>query len=184
MFVDTTTEFGQRVEKRLRNDPVIWLVTVGQDGRPIPSPVWFHWDGVIFLIYSQPGTLKLRNIKSNPHVALHFDSEDRTGRGGHDGENIVIVSGTAQIDPHAELGETNQAFIAKYRDTGRCDAWGVSYEELAREFSVAIRITRPVCVAVDSDREHPISCTAAGCKRRTPAYRRAPMMVLAQGVEP
>jgi PPOX class probable F420-dependent enzyme len=140
MLIDSATEFGQRVARRLRDDPVIWLVTVRPDGAPVPSPVWFHWDGRRVLIYSQPDTPKLRNIRSNPQVALHFDSEDRTGRGGHDGENIVIIFGSAQVDRDAPPGEKHAGFIAKYLDSGRCAAWGVAFEELAREFSVAIRI--------------------------------------------
>ncbi|MDQ6712638.1 MAG: pyridoxamine 5'-phosphate oxidase family protein, partial [Candidatus Dormibacteraeota bacterium] len=42
---------------------------VRPDGIPIPSPVWFHWDGHSFLIYSQPDTPKLRDISSNPQAA-------------------------------------------------------------------------------------------------------------------
>jgi PPOX class probable F420-dependent enzyme len=140
MVIDTATEFGQRVANRLRDDPVIWLITVRPDGAPVPSPVWFHWDGHSFLIYSQPDTPKLRNISSNRHVALHLDSEDRTGRGGHDGENIVIISGLAQVDPDAPPGEKHAGFIEKYLDSGRCAAWGLAFADLAREFSVAIRV--------------------------------------------
>lgn len=139
-FVDMATEFGQRVARRLRDDPVIWLVTVGPDGAPAPSPVWFHWDGHSVLIYSQPETPKLRNIRLNPRVALHFDTEDRTDRGGHDGENVVIISGRAQVDPDSPPGDQHAGFISKYVESGRCAAWGVSIQELAREFSVAIRI--------------------------------------------
>jgi hypothetical protein len=36
---DPATPFGQRVRRRLQNDTVIWIVTVGADGRPQPNPV-------------------------------------------------------------------------------------------------------------------------------------------------
>ena len=36
-----TGEFGQRAAERLRTEEVIWLTTVGNDGMPQPSPVWF-----------------------------------------------------------------------------------------------------------------------------------------------
>jgi len=34
---DAATAFGQRVRARLQNDTVIWIVTVGADGRPQPN---------------------------------------------------------------------------------------------------------------------------------------------------
>ena len=42
---DAATAFGQRVRTRLQNDTVIWIVTVGADGRPQPNPVGFCRDG-------------------------------------------------------------------------------------------------------------------------------------------
>jgi Pyridoxamine 5'-phosphate oxidase len=41
-----------------------WLTTVRPDGQPVSVPVWFlmREDGTI-LLYSQPGTQKLRNIQ-------------------------------------------------------------------------------------------------------------------------
>ena len=39
MMIDTMTEFGARVERRLREEPVIWLTTVRDDLLPQPSPV-------------------------------------------------------------------------------------------------------------------------------------------------
>ena len=55
---DAATAFGQRVRARLQNDTVIWIVTVGADGRPQPNPVGFCRDGgadsTEFVIYSRP----------------------------------------------------------------------------------------------------------------------------------
>jgi hypothetical protein len=42
---DAATSFGQRVRTRLQNDSVIWIVTVGADGRRQPNPVGFCQDG-------------------------------------------------------------------------------------------------------------------------------------------
>ena len=44
-------------------------------------------------------------------------------------------------DDQAPAGDKHQGFKAKYLDTGRCAAWGVRHEDLARAFSVAIRVT-------------------------------------------
>ena len=48
--LDLTTPFGERVARRLREERLIWLVTIDAHGRPQPSPVWFWWDGTSFLL--------------------------------------------------------------------------------------------------------------------------------------
>ena len=74
-MIDTTSEFGTRVAQRLQQEGIIWLTTVRGDGTPQPSPVWFLWDGETFLIYSQPGAPKVRNIARSPKVALHLNGD-------------------------------------------------------------------------------------------------------------
>jgi len=38
---DPTTPFGERVARRLREEPVIWFTSTSRDGTPQPNPVWF-----------------------------------------------------------------------------------------------------------------------------------------------
>ena len=64
-MIDLSTEFGQRVQRRLTEERIIWLTTVSEGSTPQPRPVWFLWDGETFLIYSRPNTYKLRHIKHN-----------------------------------------------------------------------------------------------------------------------
>jgi PPOX class probable F420-dependent enzyme len=68
-MLDTTTEAGGRAERRLREEQIIWMTTVRSDGQPQSVPVWFFWDGEEFLVYSQPGRQKLRNIERTPQSA-------------------------------------------------------------------------------------------------------------------
>src|SRR3979409_984511 len=100
--LDLETEFGSRAERRLREDIIGWLVTVTSDGRPQPKPVWFVWDGESLLLYSVPAQAKLRNIEGNPAVSLHLDT-------GEDGEDVVIVTGRAVVDPSAPPIDKNRA---------------------------------------------------------------------------
>jgi PPOX class probable F420-dependent enzyme len=79
------------VEQRLRSDWWIWLITVRPDGRPHVVLVGFFWDGKTFLIFSQPNTQKVRNVRYNPQVTLALDG---TGKLGHD---VVVVEGTAEL---------------------------------------------------------------------------------------
>ena len=104
--MDLKTEFGQRVNRRLETEQIIWLTTMGGDDTPQPRPVWFLWDGETMLIYSRPNTAKLRHIASNPKAALHFD-------GNSTGGDIVVFTGKAIITAVAERLDTmDQASLA------------------------------------------------------------------------
>jgi PPOX class probable F420-dependent enzyme len=130
-MLDTTTPFGARVERRLREDRLIWLTTVRADGTPEPSPVWFLWDGQSFLIYSRSGAPKLRHIERQPKVALNFDGD---GQGG----DIVVISGEARIDPAAPPADAVPEYASKYEPG--FERIGMSAEAFAQAYSVAIRV--------------------------------------------
>jgi PPOX class probable F420-dependent enzyme len=132
-LIDLKTKFGARAERRLREDFIGWLVTVGQDGTPQPNPIWFLYDGSSLLIYSMPDHAKLRHIARNPRVALHLDSQDQ-------GDDIVIVTGTAVVDPNAPPAHENPAYLQKYAEEITRIDQGTA-EEMGRAYSVAIRIT-------------------------------------------
>jgi PPOX class probable F420-dependent enzyme len=132
--LDTGSDFGRRVERRLREDALIWLTTVGPDGTPYPSPVWFLWDGQTVLLYSRPHTPKLRNISRNPRVALHLDGD---GRGG----DIVVINGEARIDREAPPVDQVPGYVAKYGGGGFFARMGATPESMARDYSVAVRVT-------------------------------------------
>jgi PPOX class probable F420-dependent enzyme len=76
-MLDLTTEFGRRVERRLREEQIIWLTTTGPDQTPQPRPVWFLWTSDSFLI-SQPDAHSC-DIARNPRVALNLNTD---GEGG------------------------------------------------------------------------------------------------------
>ena len=107
--IDTTTEFGARAARHLEDDHVVWLTTVGPDQTPQPSPVWFLWDGVSVLIYSQPGTPKLRNIGADPRISLNFNCDSHGG-------DVVILTGDARVDADAPPANAVPAYIEKYTE--------------------------------------------------------------------
>ncbi len=128
MAVEIKPEF----EARLRNEKTIYLTTVQADGTPQPVPVWFLWENGSFLIYSQPRAHKLKNIAHNPRVALSFSSDEW-------GDEFLVVIGEARIDPQQPLSHQVPAFLEKYRDGIK--GIQMTPESMAREFSVAIRVT-------------------------------------------
>jgi PPOX class probable F420-dependent enzyme len=121
---------GSRAAGRLRQEAIAWLVSVSPAGAPQPSPVWFVWDDVGFLLYSQPDTPKLRNIAANPRVALHLDGD---GRGG----DIVIVSGRATVS-HDPPATGVPAYLDKYGPLIARNGW--TPESFAADYSVPVRI--------------------------------------------
>lgn len=131
-MIDTATEFGQRVARRLAEERIAWLTTVDSNGAPQPRPIWFLWDGATFLLYSRPGTAKLRHIVERPQVSLNLDGD---GLGG----DIVVFTGQAAIDPAAPPAHLLAAYVAKYQPGFA--RIGMTAAEFAASYSVAVRVT-------------------------------------------
>jgi PPOX class probable F420-dependent enzyme len=129
--LDTSTDFGARVARRLAEEEVVWLTTVRENGQPEPSPVWFLWDGSEFLIYSQPNTTKLANIAARPRVSLSFNS---TATGG----DVVVFAGEARIIPDEPAATDVPAYLDKYR--AGITTIGMTPEGFASSYSVPIRV--------------------------------------------
>jgi PPOX class probable F420-dependent enzyme len=129
--LDLDPSVRARADRRLRTEQVLWLTTVRADGQPQASPVWFVWDGETLLMFSQPGAQKLRNLAANPRVAVHVDTDEA-------GEDVLTIEGTAAVDPDAPSSDRVAEYQVKYRDG--IQAIGMTPDQLARDYSVAIRI--------------------------------------------
>jgi PPOX class probable F420-dependent enzyme len=127
-----TTPFGERVARRLRDEPIIWLTTVGADGTPHPNPVWFLWDGSSVLVYSLTSAVRNQNIQRAPHVALNFDGN---GQGG----DIIVITGEAHISSNELSADQNAEYVAKYQDR-IARSFGTP-TDFAAKYGTAIRIT-------------------------------------------
>lgn len=121
-----------QADERLRREVVVWLVTVRPDGQPQATPVWFLWDGESFLIYSQAGKPKLRNIAANPQVALHL-------RGTETGEDVAIFEGAAELPDDAPPADQVPGYVDKYRQ--HIEELGYSPATFAEDYSRPVRIT-------------------------------------------
>jgi PPOX class probable F420-dependent enzyme len=115
--------------KRLDEEVVVWLSTVDPAGTPQPTPVWYLWTGSEVLIFSQPRTAKLRNLRGNPHASVHLNST-RSGGG------IVVLTGVAEIaGPSAE---ELAAYDEKY--ASHIEGLGMTAERFHASYSVPIRL--------------------------------------------
>ncbi len=132
MQIDTATDFGARVARRLDEEIVIWLTTVDSHSTPQPRPVWFLWDGEAFLIYSMPDTHKVDHIHRGSRVALNLNTDETGG-------DVVVITGDAFADPHAPPADQNEAYVAKYAK--HIKNIGYTPESFAAAYSVPIRVT-------------------------------------------
>ena len=137
-MLDPSRKGHAHAERRLRSEPVAWLTTVRADGQAQASPVWFLWDGETFLLYSQPGAQKVRNLAANPKVALHLGDD---GNGG----DVVSFEGTATVEPDSPRADRVDGYLAKYQ--AAIEALGYEPGPFARTYSLAIRV-RPTRVRV------------------------------------
>lgn len=128
---DRATAYGERVLRLLTDEMTIWLTTVGRDGTPQPNPVGFLWDGGDSLLtYTQTGARRLANIRRQPLVSLNFDSNG--------GDDIVVLTGTAEILDDYPAVPDNPAWLEKYGEA--IDARFGSAVKFSKRFSVPVRI--------------------------------------------
>ena len=132
MIIDPATRKGARAGARLRSDRVAWLITVAENGQPVPTPVWFWWDGASILVYSQRDKPKLRHIAANPHVAFALRTDEL-------GDEITVVSGTAAVDPTGPAADRLPGYVEKY--AALIERLGSDPASFAEEYAVPIRIT-------------------------------------------
>ncbi len=131
-MIDQSTEFGARVARHLREDPVVWLTSVTRAGAPLPRPVWFLWDGAETVsLFSLPGA-RVRNIEANPRVTLNFAGD---GAGG----DIVVLSGTAAVLADAPGADAVRDYVERYAP--RMERMGMTPAQFAARYSVPVRIT-------------------------------------------
>lgn len=123
----------ERAEGRLRQNLIAWFTSVRADGQPVTVPVWFLLrEDETILLYTTPGSAKLRNIAANPKVSLALDVCDL-------GRNIVRLEGVARRVDDQPAADKHPAYLAKY--TERIGAMFDTPEQFAAKFSVTVLVT-------------------------------------------
>ena len=106
---DPDSEVHLRALARLEDEQVVWIVTKGRDGYPHAVPVWFLWLDGKALVFSEPHTAKVANIRADDRVALHLEA-------GDDGEQLTVLRGRAVLhdDAPAWVPDIGDDYTAKY----------------------------------------------------------------------
>jgi PPOX class probable F420-dependent enzyme len=132
---DPSIDKHRRALARLENEQVGWFGTIGRDGYPHAVPVWFLWRDGRALILSEPDTAKVRNLRENDRVLFHLEA-------GDDGEQLLVLRGTAAISPQpalAWLDRIGDAYSAKY------DEWmlrlDLPMQTMAERYTEVIEVT-------------------------------------------
>jgi len=84
------------------------------------------------LLFSQPNKQKVRNLRKNARVTLALDDTQ-------EGEDVVIVEGTAELLDDPALSMRMPEYVEKYG--AMMQDMGYTPEIYAGEFSLGIRIT-------------------------------------------
>jgi PPOX class probable F420-dependent enzyme len=137
VIIDEDTEFGARVAAHLRDDVVIWLTTVADSGAPLPTCVWFVWDGDESVrVQSLPTARRVEHLGAgHDRVALNFPGN---GQGG----DIVVLTGRGRIADDAPPIDGVDAYMSKYHE--HIERLGLTPQQFAGKYSTAvdIRLTR------------------------------------------
>jgi hypothetical protein len=108
---------ADEVDRFLREERTCRAATVGGDGTPHVSPLWFVWDGTALWLNSVVKSQRWTNLVRDPRISVIVDGGvdffelcgvEITGRA----EVVGEVPRTSTPDPHVE--EAEQLFGAKY----------------------------------------------------------------------
>jgi len=124
--------FASRTKELISSEIVIWLTTISRSIKPHPRPVWFIWDEQGFLIYSKPGTFKLKHIEDQANVSLNFNSDKEAD------QDVVIFRGQAKIVLSASPLIDVPLYVEKYREGIK--GLGMTIAEFNQSYSVPIRV--------------------------------------------
>ena len=103
------TEIPMKVTERLAREQIIWLTTTRADGTPLPNPVWFLWNGRQFLVFTEPGSVKMKNMARNPRVALNLNSD-------FDGGEVAIFQAEADLSEVPIIESDFKDYLEKYQE--------------------------------------------------------------------
>lgn len=94
------------LEPFLHKARIAVLSTVGADGTPLPTPIWYDYRDGKFLMSTGKKSQKVRNIQANPRVSLCIDERSMPYKG-------VAILGTATISDE-DVIETMYSIFGRY----------------------------------------------------------------------
>lgn len=107
------------------------LVTLMPDGSPHVAPVWYSFDGESYVVLAEPTTVKVRNIRGDPRVAVSIAKRESP-------YSYVLVQGSAAISE----GDTDPLlFELAYRYMGKENGHEYAVKTQKEEVFIFITVT-------------------------------------------
>ncbi|MFK4728865.1 pyridoxamine 5'-phosphate oxidase family protein [Agromyces mediolanus] len=134
LVFDTANPVHARALERLGTEEVAWLGTIDRHGFPHAVPVWFLWEGGTIQVLIQPGSVKTRNIRRDPKVLVHFETDA-------EGEDVTVLQGIAELaeESSAEwMARLGEPYLAKYR--AGLDRLGWSLDRMTDDYSTVLHV--------------------------------------------
>jgi PPOX class probable F420-dependent enzyme len=122
-LLDPAVSLDSHAGERLASEPVIWLGTVDDAGRPHTVPVWFAWSDPVVTIFSRPDTAKVGHVRARPDVSVALDTLGQ-------GADVVTGGGRARLSELAKVDDALDAFGRKYAPAlgdQPLDAWLMTF---------------------------------------------------------
>jgi PPOX class probable F420-dependent enzyme len=107
------------------------LVTLRRDGAPHVAPVWCQWAGGRVLVMAEASSVKARNIRRDPRVAISVATQSEP-------YEYVVVEGTAEVWTEGVEGPVLEISV-RYRGSERGGRF--ARELLADHEMVVIAVT-------------------------------------------
>ncbi len=114
----------------LAESNVAVLATVDRRGRPHAAPIWYLYEGGVFLMATGRGSQKHRNIEANPDIALAIDRRTLP-------YYAVMARGRAEIGPQLSMDDRRR-IASRYLNPEQTDRY---LARMSGQESISIRLT-------------------------------------------
>lgn len=134
LVLDPAQDVHARAIARLQAEPIAWFTSIRADGFPHAVPVWFLWHDNEVVVLTEPGSVKVRNVRGNNKVVVHLEA-------GADHEQLTVLQGIAHIDaqPTSEwIDRIGEEYGHKY--AAGLAGLKLTMQTMAEQYSVVIRV--------------------------------------------
>lgn len=87
-----SAELSERQRRFIEQPRIGRLATIGPAGAPHIAPVWYRFEDGVFLVLTDRGSQKQRNVERDPRVEFCIDDDEPP-------YHTVIIRGRASIEP-------------------------------------------------------------------------------------
>ena len=121
MATRVTEDELARLEAYLEGPWIAVLATIGADGFPHLTPVWYNYAGGRLTISSRRDTAKFRNLSLDSRVALSICSEPQA-------KEYVTIWGRAETSYGDSIWPATRAILGRYQEPGDADKYLVQMQ--------------------------------------------------------